>query len=351
MASSDLVLVTGGSGFVGSHCILLLLERGYRVRTTVRSLSRSDRVRQMLEAGGASSEKVQGVEFVAADLSSDGGWTEASGGCSYVLHVASPLPAFDPKNEDDLIVPTREGTLRALRAAKAAGTVKRVVVTSSVSAVGYGHADRGAKPFTEEDWTVLEKPLIPITAYHKSKTLAERAAWDFIEKDGGEMELAVVNPVGIFGPILAAKDYATSIELVVRLMNGQLPGLPQLSMGIVDVRDVADLHLRCMIDPKAAGQRFLAIAGDYLTMHGIAMALKNGMGDKANKVPTRLLPNFLLRILGFFDPTVALIVPELGKYKNASGAKAERVLGWQPRSAQEALVGTAESLEKFGLLK
>ena len=205
----------------------------------------------MLEAGGASPEKVQSVEFVAADLSSDDGWQDATEACIYVLHVASPFPAADPKDENELIVPAREGTLRALRAAKAAGTVKRVVVTSSYAAIGYGQADRGKKPFTEEDWTVIEQPVNPVAAYPKSKTIAERAAWDFIKKEGGEMELAVVNPVAIFGvsatyrpsfnischssnnlcvgPILAAKGYATSIELIVRMMNGLIPGLPQFS--------------------------------------------------------------------------------------------------------------------------
>lgn len=348
--NNALVLVTGGSGFVGSHCMLRLLQQGYRVRTTVRSLSRAADVRQMLKVGGVADEQIAGVEFAAAELTKDEGWTEACKDCKYVLHVASPFPPSAPKHEDELIVPAREGTLRAVRAAKAAGTVERVVVTSSFAAVGYGHPDRGKKPFTEEDWTVLEHPAQPVSAYSKSKTIAERAAWDYIEKEGGDMELAVVNPVAIFGPILS-KNYATSIELIARSMNGQLPGLPQIAFGIVDVRDVADLHVRCMVDPKAAGQRFLAVTGDFMEVQGIAVALKSRLGDKANKVPTRVLPNFLLRIAGYFDSTVAMIVPELGKFKNATNEKARSVLGWQPRSAEDAIVATAESLEQFGLLK
>ncbi|KAK4547884.1 hypothetical protein LTR36_010603 [Oleoguttula mirabilis] len=348
MASSQLVLVTGGSGFVGSHCIVLLLERGYRVRTTVRSLSRADDVREMLRVGGVTEDQVNSVEFAAAELMSDEGWGAACKDCDFVLHVASPFPALAPKNEDELIVPAREGTLRALRAAKAAGTVKRVVVTSSFAAIGYGHPER-TEPFTEEDWTVLEQPATPVPAYHKSKTIAEKAAWAYIKEEGDGMELAVVNPVGIFGPILS-KTYATSIELIVRAMKGQLPGLPQLSFGVVDVRDVADLHIRCMTDPKAAGQRFIAVTGDFMDLQGIAKTLKNKLGDKARKVPTRVLPNILLRIVGFFDPTVALLVPELGKYKNGSNEKARTMLGWQPRSAEDALATSAESLERFGLL-
>ncbi|KAK5120302.1 hypothetical protein LTR85_006508 [Meristemomyces frigidus] len=350
MASNDLVLVTGGSGFVGSHCIVLLLERGYRVRTTVRSLSRAEDVRQMLKVGGVTDDQANSVEFAAAELMSDDGWEAACKDCVYVLHVASPFPPSAPKHEDELVVPAREGTLRALRAAKAAGTVKRVVVTSSFAAIGYGHPDRGDKPFTEEDWTILEHSATPVPAYHKSKTIAEKAAWEYIQKEGDGMELAVVNPVGVFGPILS-KTYATSIELVVRAMKGQLPGLPQLSFGVVDVRDVADLHLRAMTDPKAAGQRFIAVTGDFMTLQGIALTLKKRLGDKARKVPTRLLPNILLRIVGYFDPTVALLVPELGKYKNGSNAKAVTMLDWQPRSAEDALAASAESLERFGILK
>lgn len=352
MATKELVLVTGGSGFVGSHCALLLLQRGYRVRTTVRSLRRADEVRAMLQAGGASNEQANSVEFFPTDLMNDEGWPEACKDCTYVLHVASPFPPGAPKHEDDLIVPAREGTLRALKAAKGAGTVKRVVVTSSFAAVGYGHADRGKnRPFTEKDWTQLKQPVHPVPAYQKSKTIAERAAWDWIAENGGSMELAVVNPVGIFGPILAGKGYATSIELVVRFMNGQVPGIPQIAFGVVDVRDVADLHLRAMTDPKAKGERYIAVAGDFVWLQQIGIDLRERLGDKAKKVPTRVLPNFLMRIVGYFDKAVALITPELGKYKNASSQKAIDELGWQPRSAADAIVATAESLQKFGLIK
>ena len=213
------VLVTGGSGFIGSHCILQLLATGHQVRTTVRNLQREGDVRAMLRAGGA--EPGERLSFIAADLEKDEGWPQAAAGCDYVLHVASPLPPSVPKNEDELIVPAREGTLRVLRAAREAG-VKRVVVTGSFAAIGYGHKERKA-PFTEADWA--DPSGDDVLPYTKSKIFAERAAWDFIAKDGGALELSVVNPVGVFGPVLGA-DYSASILLVQRLMAGAIPGLP-----------------------------------------------------------------------------------------------------------------------------
>jgi dihydroflavonol-4-reductase len=189
-----------------------------------------------------------------------------------------------------------------------------------------------------------------VAPYAKSKTLAERAAWDFIAKEGGGIELSVINPVGVFGPVLGP-DYSTSILIVQRLMVGALPGCPQLYFGVVDVRDVVDLHVRAMTHPLAKGERFLAVAGDFMSMQGIAKVLKNRMGASAKRVPTRELPNWLVRLAAMRDPAVKLIVPELGKAKNATSEKAKRVLGWAPRSNEEALVATAESLLRLGLLK
>ena len=342
--SGELVLVTGGSGFIATHCILQLLAAGCRVRTTVRSLKREPEVRATLKAAGA--DVGDKLAFFAADLTDDAGWVEAAAGCDYVLHVASPFPLNVPRHEDDLIVPAREGALRVLRAARGAG-VKRVVQTSSFAAVGYGHAQM-ARPFNEHDWTNVDGP--GLTAYAKSKTLAERAAWDFMAREGGAMELAVVNPVGVFGPVLGA-DFSTSIEIVRRMMDGALPALPRITFGVVDVRDVADLHLRAMTAPDAAGERFLAVAGDFLSLRDIALVLRNRLGDAARRVPTRELPDWLLRIVALVDKSVGQVVPELGKSKNASNAKARRELGWAPRPAEDALVATAESLARLGLLK
>jgi dihydroflavonol-4-reductase len=344
--SGELVLVTGGSGFVGAHCILALLAGGYRVRTTVRDLSRTEHVCDKLRTGGAG-EGADAVEFVAADLESDEGWAEAVDGVDYVLHVASPFPAGVPKHEDELIVPAREGALRVLRAAREAG-VKRVVLTSSFAAIGYSD-ERIDRPYTEEDWS--DPNGSRTSAYAKSKTLAERAAWQFVtDGSGAGPELAVVNPVAILGPVLGP-DPSTSIQLVQRLLDGDVPGAPHLSYGLVDVRDVADLHVRAMTHPDAAGDRFLAVAGDFASMHEIALVLKARLGDRAKRVPTRTLPNWLVRLIGRFDPSIRAIILELGVTKQASNDKAKTVLGWRPRSNDDAILATAESLEKLGLLK
>lgn len=338
------VLVTGGSGFIGSHAIAALVKEGHTVRTTVRNLARESDVRALLKVAGV--DPGAGLRFFAANLMEDAGWAEAVRGCEYVLHVASPLPPSLPKHEDELIIPAREGALRVLRAARDAG-VKRVALTSSFAAIGYGHHSHSA-PFTEQDWTDVNGG--EMTAYTKSKTLAERAAWDFMAREGGALELSTVNPVGVFGPVLGA-DYSASILMVQRLMDGALPGCPRLCFGVVDVRDVVDLHLRAMTHPAARGERFLAVAGDFMWMVEMARALKERMGDAARRVPLRQLPNWMVRLASLRDPAVKLITPELGKAKNASNDKPRRMLGWQPRSNEDALAATAESLVRLGLLK
>lgn len=338
------VLVTGGSGFIGSHAILQLLDKGYAVRTTVRNLNRAEEARGWLAAGGAGDKAAQ-VEFVAADLLNDAGWAEAVAGCDYVLHIASPFPAGVPKHENDLIIPARDGALRVLRAARDAG-VKRVVLTSSFAAVGYSGGGK-AKTYTEEDWTNPDHP--DLQPYTKSKTIAEKAAWDFIAKEGGALELSVVNPVGVFGPVLGP-DFSTSILLVQRFLNGTVPGCPRLWFGCVDVRDVADLHIRAMTDPAAKGERFLAVAGDFLTMLQISTIVRDGLGEAGKRAPSRELPDILVRTIALFDPAIRLITPELGKKKNATNEKARRLLGWAPRSNAESILATARSLVERGLV-
>ncbi len=343
MKQSQTVLVTGGSGFLASYIIAQLLAGGQRVRTTVRSLKREPDVRAMLKEAGV--EPGDRLSFFPADLLSDPGWAEAAVGCDYVLHVASPFPSEAPKHEDDLIVPARDGTLRVLRTGRDAG-VRRVVLTSSFAAIGYGHP-RQAAPFDETTWTDLRSD---VSAYVKSKTIAERAAWDFVAAEGHGLELSVINPVGIFGPVLG-HDYASSIVLLRRLLDGDFPVCPRLYFGIVDVRDVADLHVRAMTEPAARGERFLAVAGDFLPIVEVARILKRRLGPVARRVPTREIPDILVRIAALFAPAVRQMVPELGKVKNATGAKARHTLGWTPRPNEEALVATAESLQRFGLLK
>jgi nucleoside-diphosphate-sugar epimerase len=343
-AAMSLVLVTGGSGFIGSHIIIQLLAAGHQVRATLRSLKRESDVRAMLKEGGV--EPGDRLSFVAADLDNDAGWPEAVAGCDYTLHVASPFPSNVPKHEDELITPAREGTLRALRASRDAG-VRRVVLTSSFAAIGYGHKPQ-EKPLDETNWTDPDgKDLLP---YVKSKTLAERAAWNFIATEGGGLELSVINPVAVFGPVLGP-DYATSILLLKRLMDGAMPGCPRLHFGVVDVRDVADLHIRAMTNPAATGERFLAVAGDFMSVREIAKVLKRRVGAMAKRVPTLPLPDWLVRLAALRDPAVRQILPELGKKKNATNEKARRMLGWAPRSNEEAIVATAKSLARFGLLK
>ncbi|HEX4153665.1 MAG TPA: aldehyde reductase [Steroidobacteraceae bacterium] len=337
------VLVTGGSGFIGCHCILRLLAAGHEVRASVRNLDREADVRAMLDTDGAG--PAARLSFAAATLESDTGWREAVEGCEYVLHVASPFPAGRPAHEDELIVPAREGTLRVLRAARRAGA-RRVVLTSSFAAIGYGHPPQ-RESFDERDWTVTSAGA---SAYAKSKTLAERAAWEFIAEEGGPLELSVINPVAVFGPALGP-DCSASIQLVKRMLDGGMPGNPQLYFGVVDVRDVADLHVLAMTHSAAKGERFLAVAGEFMTLQDIAKLLKARMGTAGIRVRTGQLPNWLVRAGAWINPLAREIVPELGKKKSASGAKAGRLLGWQPRTSEDAIVAAGQSLARLGLLR
>jgi nucleoside-diphosphate-sugar epimerase len=337
------VLVTGGSGFVGSHCIVQLLAEGHTVRATLRSLEREAAVRSMLQAAGA--KTAAALTFFAADLGQDAGWAEAVSGADYVLHVASPFPAGVPKHDDDLIVPAREGTLRVLRAARATG-VRRVVLTSSFAAIGYGHP-REPRTFDETSWTNLNGH---VSAYVKSKTLAERAAWEFAQSASGALELAVVNPVAVLGPVLGP-DYSTSIQLIKRMLDGTMPGCPRLYFGIVDVRDVASLHLLAMSHPAARGERFLAAGGDFLSILEIARVLRHHLGTTARRVPTRQIPDWVLRVAALASPIVRELLPELGKAKNGTHEKARRLLGWAPRSNDESILATAESLLRLGIVR
>lgn len=337
------VLVTGGSGFVGSYCLIQLLKAGHDVRTTVRSLKREPDVRTMVHAGGA--ETGERLSFVEADLERDTGWTDAVAGCDYVLHVASPFGGDEPKDEEELVRPAREGTLRVLRAARAAG-VRRVVMTSSFAAVGYGHPSQDT-PLTEEDWADTTQP--DVHAYIKSKAVAERAAWEFMAREGGPMELAVINPNGIFGPVLGP-DYSGSIGIIKSLLEGGMPATPRIYFGLTDVRDVADLHLRAMTSRAAAGQRFIAVSGEPMSMHEVAVVLRGRLGEAAKRVPTHELPDAVVRAMALVNPRMRQIAPQLGKRRKASNAKARSLLGWNPRPNEQIIVDTARSLISHGLI-
>ena len=341
------ILVTGGSGFVGAHALRALLAAGHEARTTVRKPSREAAVRSMAAGDGSSpGHSGGGLEVVVADLTSDAGWPEAVRGCDAVLHVASPFPATQPKNDEELVGPARDGTLRVLRAARDAG-VRRVVVTSSFAAVGYGHPPRET-PFTEDDWT--DPRGADVQPYMRSKVLAERAAWDFVEREGGGLELAVINPVGIFGPVLGP-DLSTSIGIVRGLLTGAIPACFRIYFGVVDVRDVVDLHLRAMTAPAAAGQRYLAVAGEPVSMLDVATILRERLGEAARHVPKRQLPSWLVRVLSLVKPELRGVVPQLGIVRRASNEKAKRELGWQPRSTEDAIAATGESLVELGLVE
>ncbi|MDX6743954.1 aldehyde reductase [Actinocorallia sp. A-T 12471] len=344
------VLVTGGSGFLAAYCIARLLDQGHRVRTTVRSAAKQGVVREHVAAvraaAGASGQDggVDRLSFAVADLTADDGWARAADGCDHVLHVASPFPAAAPKDENALIVPAREGTLRVLRAARDAG-VTRTVVTSSFAAIGYGHPAT-TRAFTERDWTDLSGP--GVAPYIKSKTLAERAAWDFMEREGGAMELAVVNPVGIFGPAFGP-DISSSLGIIKQMLDGGMPGVPNLAAAVVDVRDVADLHLLAMTSPRAAGERFIATAGDAVSFRHIARTLRERLGPAGGKVVTRPLPSPLVRVAARFVPRLGEITGNLDVVRHVDGTKARTVLGWTPRSSEDAVTATAVSLRELGL--
>jgi len=327
------VRVTGGSGYIAGFCIRQLVEKGFTVRATVRSLSREREVRGWL---GVPQDK---LGFVAADLSDDKGWSDALAGVGGVLHVASPLPPTLPKNDDELVRPARDGALRVLKAAKAAG-VPRVVMTSSTAAVTYG-LDRGrSEPFTEADWT---DPTHPDTSpYVRSKTIAERAARAFMAKEGGALEFVTVNPGAVLGPVLG-RDFSASIEIVKKLMEGAFPACPRLGFPLVDVRDIADLHVRAMTAPGLNGERFLG-AGDFYWMTDVAAVLKEGLGEAARKVPTGTLPDWLVRIIAMLDPVTGSVTFELGRARPVSSAHARDRLAWTQRPAAESILDCARSL-------
>ncbi len=338
------VLVTGGSGFVGGHCIVQLLQQGYPVKTTLRSIIKKNDVLDMLGVAGVSA--FAPIEFIEADLTNDLNWNKATEHCEYVLHVASPIFLRVPKHEDEMIRPAVDGTVRVLRAARDSG-VKRVVMTSNFGAVGYSHTDT-SKIITEKSWTdPNEKGL---SVYNKSKVLAELAAWDFIHKEGGSLELSVINPMGIFGPSLGP-TLSSGFELLKRVLDGSLKRIPNITLGIVDVRDVADLHLRAMIHPSAKGERFLALAGGILSLPQIASLLKEKKPAISGNISDKRVADWIVKLVAIFNPMTRAIVPMLSRYRDTSNEKARRILGWQPRTNEEAILTSVESLVKFGSIK
>ncbi|WP_369373069.1 NAD-dependent epimerase/dehydratase family protein [Promicromonospora sp. Populi] len=336
---SETVLVTGGTGYVAGWCIVALLEQGYTVRTTVRSVAKEEQVRKAVSTVVDPGDR---LTFATADLMSDDGWDAAMAGVSYVLHVASPLGQGDTKNPDELITPAREGALRVLRAATQAG-VRRVVMTSAANAAS--PSSYTTDGITDENLWTVDDPSLP--AYRRSKTLAEKAAWDFMAAYDGPTTLTTVLPGAVFGPILSTATLG-SVGIIGRMLSGKMPGVPRIGLEVVDVRDLADLHVRAMLSPGAAGQRFLG-TGEFVWMQDIAVALRNGLGDDASRVRTRTLPNLLVRLSALADPGLRSITVSLGRRNRHTTAKAERVLGWTPRPAAEAVVACGRSLVEHGV--
>ncbi|MFJ2395506.1 NAD-dependent epimerase/dehydratase family protein [Streptomyces sp. NPDC087843] len=335
------VLVTGATGYVGGHMVARLLREGYRTRVTVREPGREAEVLALVRQAGVDREDL--LECAVADLSADAGWAAAADGVSHVLHVASPFPVTPPENEDELILPARDGALRVIAAARTAG-VRRVVMTSSFAAVGYT-----VKPdarYSEEDWTDPDTEGLP--AYPRSKVLAERAAWDFVATNGG-IELAVVNPVGIFGPVLGPR-LAASANIVRAMLTGRMPVVPLMYFGVVDVRDVVDLHLRAMLHPKAAGERFLAVGGPSISFLGMARVLRAHLPAAADALPSSELTLEQMREAAKTNPALRDAVGLGGRIPVISDAKARSVLDWEPRDVTRTIRDTADSLLALGLV-
>ena len=331
------VLVTGATGFIGLHCVQQLLDKGYHVRGTVRSMARADEVRAAMKNAGADANR---LELVEADLLDDAGWDEAVAGCDYVMHVASPFIVGVPKHEDELIRPAVEGTERVLQAAMRAGA-KKAVVTSSCAAINATYDGKTSR--TEEDWSDPAHPSTP--AYYKSKTLAEQKAWELIGAQS-TTKLAVINPAGVFGPTLS-DDIGVANAFVLQVIDGKVPGCPKLHLGFVDVRDVAAAHILAMQKPEADGERFIISEREYWFREFSAVLRAAGY----EKAPSREMPNWLVKFLGLFDPPTRQMSQMIGKEKITPSDKAKKLLGWKPRPADESLRDTAAQIVEKGMVK
>lgn len=339
--SDKLILVTGISGFIAKHCAVELLTHGYRVRGTVRSLAKVDNVRTTL----AKHCDVSRLEFVEADLESDKGWDEATKGVYGVLHVASPFPVTQPKDEDELIRPAVDGTMRVLQAA-IANKVQRFVQTSSSVAVMYGHAKDRTAPFTEDDWSNIDG--VGITAYAKSKTLAERAARDFIAKTNPDLHFSTINPGFVLGPLLD-RDMGTSGQVIQMFMKGKYPGCPRLSFAAVDVRDIGKMHRLALETAEPSGGRYIGVS-ETAWFIDMMRPIKAKLGSAARKVPSRELPNFMIKLIGIFDPAARSVVPELGHFSRVDNSRTRKALGIEFIPVSESAPAMAQSLVANGLV-
>lgn len=336
------VLVTGITGFIGSHIAINLLNAGYSVRGTMRNLARKESIFNILSDNAINTDK---LEFFKGELTEPDDWDKAMEGMDYVMHVASPLPFDLKKNADDLIIPAREGTLNVLNAAQN-HKIKRVVLTSSIAAIGHGHNSK-VRTFTEEDWTNLNsrKDTPP---YVQSKTIAESEAWKFVKQKEVQLELAVINPGYVFGPLLE-KDYSDSGEIIRKLLAGEIPGLPKISFPLVDVRDVAEMHLQALETKEAAGQRFICV-NESSSYQYIAKTLKEAFPEYGKNIKIFEFPDFFIRFYSLFDKDTRIITVELGRSRSYNNSKSVKMFGWKPRSNKESIISMAESMIKFGVV-
>lgn len=333
------VLVTGATGFIATHTIVQLVQAGYDVRGTVRSKSRQA---GLIETLSRYAGHPVDLELVEADLTADTGWEEAVAGCQFVQHLASPLPSVLPKDPEELIAPARDGALRVLRAAHRSGNIKRVVLTSSNAAIAYGWGDQRPKVLTEEHWSNPDN-LADNTAYTRSKTIAEKAAWDYVHGEGKGLELTTINPVAVLGPAMS-KDVSASMEIVMQILSGNLPAIPKIGFQIVDVRDVAEAHVKAMTSDAAVGERFV-VAEEFYWFSEIAEILREAYPDR--KIAKWRLPSALFKLIARFNPVLRQVVPELERRRFASWTKATQLLDWHPRPAREAILASAESLIRY----
>jgi nucleoside-diphosphate-sugar epimerase len=336
----ETVLITGASGYIAQHIILQLLAEGYQVRGTLRNMTRSAEVLENLTRGGATAKQLESISFVPADLTADAGWFEAVENVDYVIHTASPTPATRPKSDEEFVEMAVSGVRRVMEAILKAGHVKRFVLTSASGAVLGGQKEQ--RIFDENDWTQLNADIDP---YQRSKTLQEKFAWDFADEYG--IEMSAVLPVAVQGPVLG-QDFSHSQRIVKQMMTNQLPFTLNLGFDVVDVRDVAQLHLLALAHPEAAGERFLATSGENLTFKQQNQMLAAAFPGR--KIHTRVLPDALVRVLASFNASYRMPASFLGQKTGTSSAKAHRLLGWTPRGAEEALVATAQSMVELGII-
>lgn len=345
LEGGSLVLVTGASGFIGTHIVQQLQQAGYIVRGTVRSVD-SERMKPLKEL---CPEAKYPLELVQADLTDPESWLSAVEGCHYVIHVASPFPAVSPRNDEDVMKPAVEGTMNVLKACRKAGSVKRVVLTSSMAAVAYGHSSSEQEPLTEADWTDTSKA--EVDAYIKSKTIAEQRAWDFVASLPEEetFELSVINPSLVLGPVLC-KMSATSVDIPRKLLERKIPMLPRINLGVVDVRDVAHAHLKAMVLPEAAGKRHI-ICKQNMWCVELARIIHSEFRPQGYNIPVKVAPDFLLRIIGLFDRSVRKALPSIGKRRECDNSRMKSVLGVMPRDIRDTIIDMCYSLIEFGIVE